>query len=88
MALSSAQAAPLLLPYLQSQPTTLRALVSGLNGAGYYESLRSRDGLGRAYWDAYSYGLGAIVILILMGGLYSRLIQIAPQRIRDADNAK
>jgi len=79
-ALASAQAGPLLDPYLDSDPVTVRSLVSGLSGAGYYESLRNRDGLAREYWDAYSYGLGTIAMLILFGGLYSRLIQMRPER--------
>jgi len=85
--LSSAQAAPLLLPYLDSDPVTVRSIVSGLNGAAYYENLRNRDGLGRDYWDAYSYGLGAIVILILLGSLYGRLIQLRPEPTKADPNA-
>ena len=77
--ISSAQAAPLLLPYLESDPVTVRSIVAGLKGAAYYESLRNHDGLGRKYWDAYSYGLGAIVILILLGSLYGRLLQLRPE---------
>lgn len=79
-AVTSAQAAPLLRAYLQSKPQTLQGLVSGVQGAALYERLRGQDGLGRAYWDAYSYGLGAIVLLILLGGLYGRLIQLKPEK--------
>jgi hypothetical protein len=77
---SSAQAAPVMQPYLQSDPPTLRGLVSGLIGGAYYEELRAQDGLGRAYWDSFSYGLGAIFLVILLGGLYGRLIQLRPER--------
>ncbi len=77
---SSAQAAPVMRPYLQSDPATLRGLVSGLIGGAYYEELRAQDGLGRAYWDSFSYGLGAIFLVILLGGLYSRLIQLRPEK--------
>lgn len=74
-AATSAQAGPLLRPYLHSDPVTLRGLVSGVHGAVIYERLRGQDGLGRQYWDAYSYGLGSMALLILLGGLYSRLLQ-------------
>jgi hypothetical protein len=77
---ASAQAGPLLNPYIDSQPNSLRALVAGLSGAAYYEALRGEDGVGRAYWDAYSYGVGAMVVLILLGGLYGRLIHIRPEQ--------
>jgi hypothetical protein len=77
---SSAQAAPVMRPYMQSDPATLRGLVSGLIGGAYYEELRAQDGLGRAYWDSFSYGLGAIFLVILLGGLYGRLIQLRPEK--------
>lgn len=74
-AITSAQAQPLLRTYLQSSPPSLRGLVSGVSGAVIYERLRGDVGLGRHYWDAYSYGLGAMVLVILFGSLYSRLAQ-------------
>jgi hypothetical protein len=81
VAVTSAQAAPLLRAYLQSDPLTLQGLLSGIHGAALYERLRTQDdGLGRAYWDAYSYGLGAMVLLILLGGLYGRFIRIRPEQ--------
>jgi hypothetical protein len=76
--ISSAQGAPLLRPYLQNNPPVLRGLLSGLTGGAYYEQLRAQNDLGRSYWDAYSYGLGAMVILILLGGLYGKLIHLRP----------
>jgi hypothetical protein len=80
VAVTSAQANPLLQPYLQSQPQTLKGLLSGLQGAAFYEGLRAQDGDGRLFWDAYSFGLGAIVLLILLGGLYGRLIHTRDER--------
>lgn len=74
-ALTSAQAQPLLRTYLQSSPPSLRGLVSGVSGAVIYERLQADVGLGRRYWDSYSYGLGAMVLVILFGSLYSRLAQ-------------
>ena len=85
VAVTSAQAAPLLRAYLQSRPQTLHGLVSGVQGAALYERLRGQDGLGRAYWDAYSYGLGAIALMILLGGLFGRLIQMKPEQPATAE---
>lgn len=79
-AVTSAQAAPLLRVYLQSEPQTLQGLVSGVQGAALYERLRAQDGLGRVYWDAYSFGLGAIVLMILLGGLYGRFLRLKPEK--------
>jgi hypothetical protein len=79
---TSAQAAPVLRPYLSAEPPTARGLVAGLAGAAHYERLRASDGLGRGYWDSFSYGLGAVVLVILLGGLYGRLIQMRPETVR------
>jgi hypothetical protein len=79
-AVTSAQASPLLRVYLQSEPPILQGLVSGVQGAALYERLRARDGLGRIYWDAYSFGLGAIVLIILLGGLYGRFLHLIPEK--------
>lgn len=84
--ITSAQAAPALRPYLSSSPVVARGMLAGLAGAAYYERLRASDGLGRAYWDSYSYGLGAAVLLILLGGLYGRVIQMRPDK--DAEKTK
>jgi hypothetical protein len=80
MAVTSAQAQPLLGVYLRADPLTLRGLVSGVQGAATYERFRGQEGLGSMYWDAYTFGLGAVVLLILLGGLYGRLIQMRPER--------
>jgi hypothetical protein len=79
-AVTSAQATPLLRVYLQSEPPILQGLVGGLQGAALYERLRAQDGLGRIYWDAYSFGLGAIVLIILLGGLYGRFLNLKPEK--------
>lgn len=76
---TSAQAAPLMRPYAGSHPQTLRGLVAGLAGGAHYEVMQGRSGAARASWDAFSYGLGASVILILLGGLYRRLIHLRPE---------
>jgi len=81
IAITSAQAAPLLRPYLQGVPQTLQGIVSGVQGAVLYERLRSQEvGGGRDLWDAYSFGLGAILLLILLGGLSGRLTHMRLER--------
>lgn len=80
LAVTSAQANPMLRAYLQTDPATLRGLVSGLQGAALYERMRGQSALGSEYWDAYSFGLGAIVLSILLGGLYGRLIVTRPEK--------
>lgn len=80
LALSSAQAAPVLRAYLHTQPALLRGLVAGIGGAAHYERLRTRDGQSRVYWDSYSYQLGATVLIILLGGLYGRVILTRPEK--------
>lgn len=86
IAITSAQAAPLLKPYLQSEPNTLRGLVSGVQGAVFYERLRSEEnGDGWNLWDAYSFGIGAIILLVLLGGLYGRAVHMYPGRAAKHD---
>lgn len=82
---TSARAAPLMRPYVDSHPQTLRGLVAGLAGAAHYELLRGNDDTGRMYWDAYSYGLGAAVVLILLGGLYNRLLHLRPEPAKEEE---
>jgi hypothetical protein len=76
LAVTSAQATPLLKPFLTSHPNTLNGLISGISGSAYYERLRGQEGLGRRYWDATSYGIGAVTLVILFGGLASRFLGI------------
>lgn len=67
---ASAQAGPLLQPYVSSQQIT--AMISGLSDAARYESLNnSRPGLARSYWDAFGVGLMLSVALMIIGGLWS-----------------
>ena len=75
LAVVSAQAGPLLRPFMHSNPVPLRGIVVGTQGAAYYEKLRGQEPVGNG-WDSYSYGLGAITILILFGNLSSRLMQL------------
>jgi hypothetical protein len=77
---TSAQAAPSLRPYLGTEPVQVSGLVAGVSGATYYERLRARDAMSREYWEPFSYELGAVVLIILLGGLYGRVIQTRPEK--------
>lgn len=77
LVVSSAQAAPIVRAYLDTEPSQVEALVAGVSGGAHYERLRARDTLSVTYWDSYSYQLGAAVLVIVLGGLYGRLI-LAP----------
>lgn len=77
---TSAQAAPSLRPYLGEEGMPVAGLVSGVSGAAHYDRLRARDEVSQAYWEPFSYELGAAVLVILLGGLYGRLIQTRPEQ--------
>jgi hypothetical protein len=68
--ISSAQAAPMIQPYYESQQ--IKGLVSGLYGGAVFEQNNGGiPGITRTYWDAYSLGMLLAVILILGGGLWN-----------------
>lgn len=77
---ASAQAAPSLRPYYGGEPMPVAGLVAGVTGATYYERLRARNELSQVYWEPFSYELGAVVLAILLGGLYGRMIQTRPEK--------
>jgi hypothetical protein len=67
---SSAQAGPMLLPYVDSGQVS--GIVSGVNGAvGAEQANGGLPGYVRQYWDAYSLGLYLAVVLIVMGTLWN-----------------
>jgi hypothetical protein len=66
--ISSAQAAPMIQPYYESQQ--IIGLVSGLYGAAVFEQNNGGlPGASRNYWDAYSIAMLLSMILIVGGGL-------------------
>jgi hypothetical protein len=68
--ISSAQAAPMIQPYFESQQ--VRGLVAGLYGGAVFE--QNNPGTiktARNYWDAYSLGMLLAMSLVLGGGLWS-----------------
>jgi hypothetical protein len=67
---SSAQAGPMLQPYVSSGQVD--GMVSGLVGAAGYEAVNnSRPGTARTYWDAFGVGLMMAVLAIGLGSLWS-----------------
>ncbi len=70
LVIASAQAGPLLQPYVSSRQVT--GLISGLAEAARYEYKNAIPfGTARSYWDAFSVGLLMAVLLIVAGSLWS-----------------
>jgi hypothetical protein len=67
---ASAQAGPLLQPYVSSRQIT--GMVSGLSDAARYEFVNnSRPGIARRYWDSFGVGMLMAIIIIVIGSLWS-----------------
>jgi hypothetical protein len=76
---TSAQAGPLLQPYVSSRQIT--GMISGLSDAVRYELRNnSRPGLARSYWDTFGVGVMLSVALILIGSLWSLLTGMRARR--------
>ena len=68
--ISSAQAAPMIRPYYDSQQ--ISGMISGLyDGAVFEQNNLNRPGTTRVYWDAYNIGLLLAMTLIVLGGLWN-----------------
>ena len=68
--ISSAQAAPMIQPYFDSQQ--IDGVVAGLYGGAVFEQNNAgRPGVARRYWDAYSLGMLLAMSLALGGGLWN-----------------
>ncbi len=67
---ASAQAGPLLQPYVSSGQ--IAGMISGLATGARYEAVsNSRLGIARSYWDTFGIGLTLAVALIIVGSLWS-----------------
>jgi hypothetical protein len=76
---ASAQAGPLLQPYVSSRQIT--GMVSGLSDAARYELVNnSRPGIARRYWDSFGVGLFMVVVIIALGSLWSLVAGIRARR--------
>jgi hypothetical protein len=79
----SAQAGPLLLPYVDSGQ--MNGLVAGMNGAvGVEQANGGLPGTVREYWDAYSVGLYLAVVLIVVGGMWNWWLGVQDKRAEQA----
>ena len=79
MMAASAQAGPLLQPYVSSRQ--IDGLISGLADAARYEFVNnSRPGLARSYWDTFGIGLMMSVALIIIGSLWSLVTGMRARR--------
>ncbi|HEX5637506.1 MAG TPA: hypothetical protein VFY78_10500, partial [Gammaproteobacteria bacterium] len=77
--LASAQAGPLLQPYVLSKQVA--GMVYGLSDAARYEFVNnSRPGIARSYWDAFGVGLFMAVLAIVLGSLWSLFTGIRARR--------
>jgi hypothetical protein len=79
LAVASAQAGPLLQPYVSSGQVA--GMLSGLSDAARYEFVNnSRPGIARSYWDAFGVGLFMAVVSIVLGSLWSLFTGIRARR--------
>ena len=69
LVISSAQSAPMILPYYNSGQ--IQGLLTGLNGGAVYDQLAQRSGSPVSnYWSAYQAGLLVAVLAILIGASF------------------
>jgi len=79
LAVASAQAGPLLQPYVSSKQVA--GMLSGLSDGVRYEFVNnSQPGIARSYWDAFGVGLFLAVASIVLGSLWSLFTGIRARR--------
>jgi hypothetical protein len=82
--ITSAQAAPMIQPYFESQQVS--GMVAGLYGGAVFEQKETATGtikIARNYWDAYSFGMLLAMSLVLGGGLWNFVLGL-----RDRSSAR
>jgi hypothetical protein len=76
---ASAQAGPLLQPYVSSRQ--ISGMISGLAEAARYDAARGVfPGAVRSYWDAFGIGLAMSIALIMIGSLWSVFAGVRARR--------
>jgi hypothetical protein len=79
LVMASAQAGPLLQPYVSSGQ--IAGMISGLSDAARYEAANNiPPGRARSYWDAFGIGLMMAIALIVIGSLWSVLTGMRAHR--------
>jgi len=76
---ASAQAAPLLQPYVSSGQ--VNGMLSGLSGAARYEYKNALPPTARTYWDAFGIGMTMAIALIIIGSLWNLFMGIRARRL-------
>ncbi len=73
---ASAQASPMLQPYVQSHQ--VQGLISGQMGGVLYGQINARQdhNIGRVYWGAYQIGLLLVFLFVLVGSIFSGVVAI------------
>ena len=78
LVVSSAQAAPMIQPYLISGQ--VNGLVSGFSGGAAFEAAGGTGSLVRRYWDAYNITTLFAALLILVGALWNFIVGVRSHR--------
>jgi hypothetical protein len=78
LVISSAQAAPMIQPYLYSGQ--VNALVSGLHDGAAFESTSGMESPVRVYWDTYNLALLFVAVFIIIGGLWNWIAGVRARR--------
>ncbi len=68
--LASAQAAPMIQPYYETQPKQIQGYLSGLSSGAEYQSLLGRTASPGNYWSAFSMGVLAALLMIVICAFY------------------
>ena len=76
--ISSAQAAPMLEPYVQSGQ--VQGMISGLAGSVAYENILQQPGAGLSNWVAFQGGIAVVIALILVGILLQLFVILFASR--------
>lgn len=69
IAVVSAQAEPILHPYVGGESAQVRGMVSGIIGGAAYEQVTGKPNVARLYWDALNFALITAIAVILIGGI-------------------
>jgi len=69
VAVVSAQAEPILQPYVGGDDAQVSGMVAGVTGGAAYEIATGKPNLARTYWDALNFGLMTAIAAILIGGI-------------------
>jgi len=68
--LVSAQAAPMIQPYYETEPKQIQGFLSGLSSGAEYQSLLGRTATSGNYWSAFSISVLAAILMIVICAFY------------------